>query len=343
MHKYFKAAGFPDFITERGVYEFLEREVVKPENLYSELNIDPESTVREFRLMLADNIGLAADLLYVAGRQPLMTGYYPFFETYDVTTMDSCMIERHTATETFSGLIDNVESGITLIFYLSNSMDFRKKLHYGTRPDKSFKGTYLSAFTNEAKVLLPVAVKEMETERDNRMFNRHIFRGPGMQGPNGNGIFGHADLLGDENDLPEGPFADSNEEEDDFFLFPLTGPGEENLGPDGDNPANILENELMMFDQINERIRNEDVYTLVEQTFIPWGVECDQYLIVGEITDCEETVNRFSGEELYIIGVSCNDVKFRVCMRKRDLTGEPEPGRRLKCGIWLQGHVNLES
>ena len=79
----------------------------------------------------------------------------------------------------------------------------------------------------------------------------------------------------------------------------------------------------------------------MEQTFIPWGVECDQYSIVAEILSVEESYNSFTGIGLWLLYVSCNGIQFRICMRKDDLLGEPAPGRRIKCGIWLHGRADI--
>ena len=96
-----------------------------------------------------------------------------------------------------------------------------------------------------------------------------------------------------------------------------------------------------MFHQISERIESEDLYSLVEQSFMPCGVECDQYSIIGVITELGSLVNELTQEELWMLKVSCNDVEFWLCIRKDDLTGEPMIGRRLKGKIWMTGKVNI--
>jgi len=73
---------------------------------------------------------------------------------------------------------------------------------------------------------------------------------------------------------------------------------------------------------------------------MPYGVECDQYSVLGEIKDCRQIRNSFTGEECYIMTVSANDLLFDVCINKEDLYGEPAVGRRFKGVIWMQGYVN---
>ena len=95
------------------------------------------------------------------------------------------------------------------------------------------------------------------------------------------------------------------------------------------------------YNAISKKIRKEDVLSLVDTYFMPYGVECDQYSVMGEITDFSSTKNRLTEEELYIMTVSCNDLVFEVCINKKDLYGEPMPGRRFRGSIWMQGIINF--
>ena len=72
---------------------------------------------------------------------------------------------------------------------------------------------------------------------------------------------------------------------------------------------------------------------------MPYGIECDQYAILGEITDCDLEQNSLTGEDVYIMEIMCNDIPFSVCINKKDLLGEPAIGRRFKGIVWLQGSV----
>ena len=88
------------------------------------------------------------------------------------------------------------------------------------------------------------------------------------------------------------------------------------------------------------KIRKEDVFSLVDTYFMPYGVECDQYSVLGEITDCHRTKNKLTGEEIYILTINCNELTFDVCINIIDLFGEPQVGRRFKGTVWMQGLIN---
>ena len=92
---------------------------------------------------------------------------------------------------------------------------------------------------------------------------------------------------------------------------------------------------------ISRKIHKEDVFSLVDTYFMPYGVECDQYSILGEITDVHSDKNRISGEEVFFMTLECNELTLEVCINKEDLYGEPAVGRRFKGVVWLQGHVNF--
>ena len=74
---------------------------------------------------------------------------------------------------------------------------------------------------------------------------------------------------------------------------------------------------------------------------MPYGVECDQYSILGEIEECKVVTNAITAEQVYIMTLNCNDLCFDVCINSEDLLGEPAVGRRFKGIIWLQGHINF--
>lgn len=99
--------------------------------------------------------------------------------------------------------------------------------------------------------------------------------------------------------------------------------------------------DMDMYTTISKKIQKEDVFSLVDTYCMPYGVECDQYSILGEITSCRTVKNHLTGEEIYQMTVYCNELSFDLCINTADLYGEPEVGRRFKGIIWLQGFINF--
>ena len=99
--------------------------------------------------------------------------------------------------------------------------------------------------------------------------------------------------------------------------------------------------DMDMYTTISRKIQKEDVFSLVDTYFMPYGVECDQYSILGEIVSMQEAANDVTGEKIYILRICCNELTFDVCINIIDLFGEPQVGRRFKGIIWLQGRINF--
>lgn len=111
----------------------------------------------------------------------------------------------------------------------------------------------------------------------------------------------------------------------------------------GDEEAieNLTLEDMDTYTVISKKIRNEDVFSIVDTYFMPYGVECDQYSILGEIMNCSKVQNQVTNENIYLMTVNCNDLIFDLCINEVDLLGEPEAGRRFKGIIWMQGYINF--
>ena len=99
--------------------------------------------------------------------------------------------------------------------------------------------------------------------------------------------------------------------------------------------------DMDMYTVISKRIQKEDIFSLVDTYFMPYGVECDQYSVLGEIVRMRMTTNKITGEKIYILTICCNELTFDVSINIVDLFGEPQVGRRFKGVIWLQGKINF--
>lgn len=110
---------------------------------------------------------------------------------------------------------------------------------------------------------------------------------------------------------------------------------------DEDAIESLTLEDMDMYTTISRKIHKEDVFSLVDTYCMPYGVECDQYSILGEIMDYKIVENSLTKEKICIMSVYCNELTFDVCINKEDLFGEPEVGRRFKGTIWLQGFINF--
>lgn len=110
---------------------------------------------------------------------------------------------------------------------------------------------------------------------------------------------------------------------------------------DEDAMESLTMEDMDTYSMISQRIVREDIFSIVDSYFMPYGIECDQYNVMGEILDFMVFKNILTGEEVYQLTLDSNDVQFDVCINKKDLLGEPQVGRRFKGIIWLQGQLHF--
>lgn len=108
---------------------------------------------------------------------------------------------------------------------------------------------------------------------------------------------------------------------------------------DEDAIESLTLEDMDTYTTISRRIHKEDIFSLVDTYFMPYGVECDQYSILGEIADFHMDKNRVTGEEVIFMTLECNELMLEVCINREDLFGEPASGRRFKGVVWLQGYI----
>jgi len=111
----------------------------------------------------------------------------------------------------------------------------------------------------------------------------------------------------------------------------------------GDQEAirSLTRADLDLLASLSHRIQHEDIYTIVDSYFTPYGMECDLYSIMGDIQEVNVVSNHATNERVYQISISSNGLPVDVCINEADLTGVPEVGRRFKGYVWLQGRINF--
>ena len=116
-----------------------------------------------------------------------------------------------------------------------------------------------------------------------------------------------------------------------------------NAARSGDQNAmeSLTLDDIDIYSKVSRRLISEDIFTIVDTYFMPYGVECDMYSILGEILAMRERINSATGEELYQLKLNVNELQFDICVPKTKVLGQPEIGRRFKGTVWLQGMINF--
>ncbi len=103
----------------------------------------------------------------------------------------------------------------------------------------------------------------------------------------------------------------------------------------------ITKEDFQEYTMLHKKMMESDILTIVDTYFIPYGMECDRYNILGEITEVTKTQNVGTKETVYQMSILCNDIEFDICINEKDLLGEPKVGRRFKGVIWAQGNLQF--
>ena len=241
--------------------------------------------------------------LYIYGRfkgdEFIYEYYFPFILGKTSCDNDEITIERHLDKESFAVVCDESKTGVTLIFYLQNVMDYLEFIF-----DKD--GLNQKEYNIDTKgTLYKIPIK-------NRRVSLTALSLGGM-------------ILLPSHKKVEPVKAKRAQEEREKLI---------QAAKNGDEAAieNLTIEDIDTYNQLSQRILKEDVFTIVDSSFMPCGVECDQYQVVGEILELTEEI-------VYIMVIECNNLNITVAVNKADLLGEPDIGRRFKGQIWLQGSV----
>ena len=232
--------------------------------------------------------------------------YFPFILGKTSCDNDEITIERHLDKESFAVVCDESKTGVTLIFYLQNVMDYLEFIF-----DKD--GLNQKEYNIDTKgTLYKIPIK-------NRRVSLTALSLGGM-------------ILLPSHKKVEPVKAKRAQEEREKLI---------QAAKNGDEAAieNLTIEDIDTYNQLSQRILKEDVFTIVDSSFMPCGVECDQYQVVGEILELTEETNHYTKEIVYIMVIECNNLNITVAVNKADLLGEPDIGRRFKGQIWLQGSV----
>lgn len=98
--------------------------------------------------------------------------------------------------------------------------------------------------------------------------------------------------------------------------------------------------DIDVYSTISRKLKETDVYSIVDTYFMPYGIECDLYSVLAEIVSVKEVRNCLTNELVFQMQLLCNGVSIDICINKKDLFGEPEVGRRFKGTVWLQGWLD---
>ena len=121
------------------------------------MKITKDSEGNEFAELsrsFASNIGITVRGNYREDDSFEMDYYYPYVLGTSITTNEQIEVEKHAEKESYAGVCDELNLGVTLIFYLQNVADYLAEnnnrianVHYGAR---------LAGLSVDGKILCPI-------------------------------------------------------------------------------------------------------------------------------------------------------------------------------------------
>lgn len=291
MHKYMRAIGFSQFSDREKLKDLIKSVVLKADYREYTLN-DDKVMLGEFCRNFTEELGISVCGEFDKEDRFNYEYYFPYLLGRGITSTEDVSVERHSYRESYAGACDDLNVGLTLIFYLQNMIPYVKEKVCGRLPVRGTTVT-MSALSVSGTIMMPIKKNEFQKSQVRKNSdNRTKLLAAARQG-------------------------------DEEAIETLT-----------------ME-DMDMYTTISKKIRKEDVFSIVDTYFMPSGVECDQYSVLGEIMECKKVVNSMTQEEIFILTICSNELTFDVAINKIDLLGEPQVGRRFKGNIWLQGYINF--
>lgn len=110
---------------------------------------------------------------------------------------------------------------------------------------------------------------------------------------------------------------------------------------DADAIENLTLDDIDLYSSISRRAKSEDIYSIVDSSIIPYGINSEQYSIIGTIHDIHLLENSITQDTMYQLLVDINETPVDILINTRDLMGEPAVGRRFKGTVWMQGSIDF--
>lgn len=327
MHKYLRAVGFSEYEKKSEVDEFFKNNL-KESNLISTYLTTDMRMCGQYNVPVCQGAGISVIGEQEKNQLALIDFYYPYLKGYDYTLIQECTIERHSDKESYAGIIDDYRMGIALIFYLTNANVYNSLLKTHQLGDIKIDKIFLSALSISGRIILPVEKKN--TEVDDSYVNKNKLN------------------VGFIDDISAEIEDDYDDDDDDDEIGDI----KSQLMDDIDDFSDGLGKKSISIgigiklpkDPVGDqemRLKDEDLYSIVETSLVPYGIECDKYQIVAEILSVNKKVNEFTNEILIEMRVDTMGLQFNLMINEKDLEGEPLPGRRFRGVIWLLGEVEF--
>lgn len=288
MHKYLRSIGFSDVKSKAQLKEILTDVVMtSTDRSYSQL--DEHEKIAIMSKNISPSLGISVCGDFDEKGNFVYDYHFPYLRSFQKSLEEEIAVERHSSQISYSGVCEELNFGVLLIFYMQNFLSYFELCKEG-----KMENTYvsLSGLSTRGTILLPLAKSSMDKRS-------------------------------------EAFYAQKRKK----LMLDARKGIEEAI-------ETLTMQDMGLYNTIGRQISDSDVYSMVDTTFIPYGVESDHYAVLGEIFHVKQERNMYTNEKICILTILCNDIIMDIAINEQDLQGEPEVGRRFKGDIWLQGSIH---
>lgn len=163
MHKFLRAAGFSMYQKKKDIEKLLDL-LQKQPFMTRCVQIDEDTNICEMKAEVASGIGISIVGEVTEQGNFKREFYFPYMESRQESSHAECSVQRHVEKETYAGMVDEANVGISLIFYVQNFLDYIEK---SKRKDKPFqiKSVNFSGISVAGKILLPIQKTQKQIQR----------------------------------------------------------------------------------------------------------------------------------------------------------------------------------
>ena len=169
MHKFLSAIGFSD-IKKRDEYEKLIRLCVMESTERSYTSSVDDDMLTVFYKEFVPGAGLAICGEYNEQNDFSYEYSFPYLRGTGITSTEDLTIERHADKESYAGVCDDINVGVTLIFYLQNMIPYIRAKNTDNLPVKGTTLT-LSALSVSGTIMMPIMKNDQIKAKERRVKN----------------------------------------------------------------------------------------------------------------------------------------------------------------------------
>ena len=125
MHNFLRAVGFSDIVS-RTDFDRLAKQIIGQCDEKQQYELNEKIMVAELRWKCNDTMGISLRGEYDQDGTFHIEHYFPYCISDTVSTNDVVMISKRVDTDAYTGMCDDYRLGVSLIFYLQNSIEYLK-------------------------------------------------------------------------------------------------------------------------------------------------------------------------------------------------------------------------